>query len=66
VLLDIIFNHTGDNFFYKQDGKMKSTLPYKDKAYPFGAWKDEHGKRNHQYPGLAQRTAHTCVHATKL
>jgi hypothetical protein len=45
---------------------MKSTLPYKDKAYPFGAWKDEHGKRNHQYPGLAQRTAHTCVHATKL
>lgn len=46
VLLDVIFNHTGDNFFYKHEGKMVSTLPYKDHKSPFGAWKDGHGKRN--------------------
>jgi glycosidase len=46
VLLDVIFNHTGDNFFYKHEGKMVSTMPYRDHhKHPFGAWKDEHGKR---------------------
>lgn len=45
VLLDVIFNHTGDNFFYKHEGKMVSTMPYRDHhKHPFGAWKDEHGK----------------------
>ncbi len=64
VLLDVIFNHTGDNFFYKHEGKMVSTMPYRDHhKHPFGAWKDEHGKRTRLPPTLA-RTAFNVVIAS--
>ncbi|HEY9691821.1 MAG TPA: alpha-amylase family glycosyl hydrolase [Oculatellaceae cyanobacterium] len=40
VLLDIIYNHTGNNWFYQDNGTVKSMLPYRyEPPYPFGGWR---------------------------
>jgi glycosidase len=36
VLLDIIYNHTGNNWFYRVNGDPRETLPYRfQPPYPF-------------------------------
>jgi glycosidase len=46
VLLDVIFNHTGNNFFYADEsGKAVEALPYREKPpYPFHGWRSREGK----------------------
>lgn len=45
VLLDVIINHTGDNWFYDDNGKPVSTMGYrKEGAYPFHGWRARDGK----------------------
>ncbi len=45
VLLDVIYNHTGNNFFYEQDGKPVDTLPYRaEGAWPIKGWRNHDGK----------------------
>ena len=40
VLLDIIYNHTGNNWFYSKDGAPHNTRPYRDEPpYPFHSWR---------------------------
>ena len=44
VLLDIIYNHSGNNWFYSDNGSLKETLPYRfQPPYPFGGWRSETG-----------------------
>lgn len=46
VLLDIIYNHTGDNWYYKDaDGKAVSQMSYINPGgnHPFYGWKDKNG-----------------------
>jgi glycosidase len=39
VLLDIIYNHTGDNWFYNDGGSPRSDLPYRfQPPYPVHGW----------------------------
>ncbi len=43
VLLDIIYNHTGNNWFYGNGG-LHETLPYRyAPPYPLSAWRDRAG-----------------------
>ncbi len=43
VLLDIIYNHTGNNWFYANGG-VHDTLPYRfSPPYPFGGWRSRTG-----------------------
>lgn len=45
VMLDVIYNHTGDNWYYDNEGKAYSTMPYRDEPpYPFLAWRGKDGK----------------------
>lgn len=45
VLLDIIYNHTGNNWFYEGQGQAHTTLPYRyAPPYPFGGWRSGTGK----------------------
>jgi glycosidase len=44
VLLDIIYNHSGNNWFYSDSGQPKDTLPYRfQPPYAFGGWRSEKG-----------------------
>lgn len=44
VLLDIIFNHTGNNFFYEHEGQPHSALPYRfEPPYPIYGWRGADG-----------------------
>jgi hypothetical protein len=45
VLLDIIYNHTGNNFFYDNDGKPYDDLPYRaEPPYPVKGWRSGRGE----------------------
>jgi glycosidase len=46
VLLDVIYNHTGNNFFYDDGaGNHKDSMPYrKSPPYPFHSWRSRDGK----------------------
>ncbi|MCC6443295.1 MAG: hypothetical protein IT210_07540 [Armatimonadetes bacterium] len=45
ILLDIIYRHTGNNWFYDDGGQPKSTLPYcYHPPYPFHRWRDGSGQ----------------------
>jgi glycosidase len=44
VLLDVIYNHTGNNWFYELDGEPRETLPYRFRPpYPFHGWRSGTG-----------------------
>ncbi len=44
VLLDIIYNHTGNNWFYNVNGKAETTAPYRfSPPHPFGGWRSSTG-----------------------
>ncbi len=46
VLLDIIFNHTGNNFFYAdENGQPRQSMPYrKETKHPFHGWRSRDGQ----------------------
>jgi glycosidase len=45
VLLDIIYNHTGNNWFYDENGAQRDTLPYRfQPPYPFHGWRSGSGE----------------------
>lgn len=45
VLLDIIYNHTGNNWFYDDHGVPRTTMPYRyEPPYPFHSWRSGLGK----------------------
>lgn len=45
VLLDIIFNHTGNNFFYERDGQPVDALPYQfEPPHPVFGWRGKDGQ----------------------
>ncbi|MEZ5401699.1 MAG: alpha-amylase family glycosyl hydrolase [Bryobacteraceae bacterium] len=44
VILDIIYNHTGNNFFYNDAGTARTTMPYRfGPPYPVHGWRDGAG-----------------------
>ncbi len=45
VLLDIIYNHTGNNWFYAHDGVARDTVPYRFRPpYPLHGWRSRAGQ----------------------
>lgn len=51
VLLDIIYNHSGNNWFYDVDGNPRETVPYRfQPPYPFHGWRSGTG---HSVAGIA-------------
>ena len=45
VLLDIIYNHTGNNWFYDVNGTPKDTVPYRySPPYPVHGWRSSTGE----------------------
>jgi glycosidase len=45
VLLDVIFNHTGNNWFYDDGGAPRETMPYRESGhYPFHSWRSSAGQ----------------------
>jgi glycosidase len=52
VLLDVIINHTGNNFFYDHDGQPWSTMPYRKwPPYDLHGWRNAHGQSVKQISG---------------
>lgn len=45
IILDIIFNHSGCNWFYQN---KNITMPYTAGRYPFGSWRDSSGNSSQQ------------------
>jgi glycosidase len=44
VLLDVIYNHTGNNWFYDAGGTPRDSLPYRFRpSYPFHGWRSRAG-----------------------
>ncbi len=44
VMLDIIYNHTGNNWFYDQNGNPTDTMSYRfQPPYPFHGWRSSTG-----------------------
>ena len=44
VLLDVIYNHSGDNWFYRVDGQPRSEVRYRyEPRYPFHGWRAQSG-----------------------
>lgn len=44
VLLDVVYNHTGNNWFYLTDAGPKSSVPYRfGPPYPFHSWRSGTG-----------------------
>ncbi|MCB8982528.1 MAG: alpha-amylase [Ardenticatenaceae bacterium] len=44
VLLDIIYNHTGNNWFYDDNGRAADTMPYRySPPYPVHGWRSAAG-----------------------
>lgn len=49
VLLDIIYNHSGNNWFYDDHGQPRSSMPYRPHPpYPFHSWRAENGQPTKQ------------------
>jgi glycosidase len=45
VLLDVIYNHSGNNWFYENNGTAHTTLPYRyHPPYPFHSWRAADGQ----------------------
>ncbi|MFO0927488.1 MAG: alpha-amylase family glycosyl hydrolase, partial [Gemmataceae bacterium] len=47
VILDVIFNHTGNNFFYRDEitGEARETMPFRgDPPYQILGWRDKNGQ----------------------
>lgn len=45
VLLDVIYNHTGNNWFYKANGTPQPMLPYRfQPPYPVAGWRSRTGE----------------------
>ncbi|MFH1923829.1 MAG: alpha-amylase family glycosyl hydrolase [Planctomycetota bacterium] len=45
VVLDVTYNHSGDNWFYKMSGQPQSEVPYRfEPPYPFHGWRTESGE----------------------
>ena len=45
VLLDIIYNHTGNNWFYNNNGRPWNTMPYRfQPPYPVYGWRSGSGQ----------------------
>jgi glycosidase len=45
VILDVIYNHSGNNWFYDADGRPVSTLPYRERPpYPIHGWRSATGE----------------------
>ena len=46
VILDVIYNHSGSNWFYRgDDGSPKETMPYRfSPPYPIHGWRSAQGK----------------------
>ena len=45
VLLDIIYNHSGNNWFYDANGNPHTTLPYRyQPPYPVHGWRSDTGQ----------------------
>lgn len=45
VLLDAIYNHTGNNWFYRANGTPQSMVPYRfQPPYPFAGWRSRTGE----------------------
>jgi glycosidase len=45
VLLDVIYNHTGNNWFYDNNGAATDTMPYRaEPPYPFKGWRSKTGE----------------------
>ena len=44
VLLDVIYNHSGDNWYYDDNGSPRSEVPYRYRPpYPFHGWRSANG-----------------------
>jgi glycosidase len=44
VLLDVIYNHSGNNWFYEDNGSQADEMPYRyHPPYPFHGWRSETG-----------------------
>jgi hypothetical protein len=43
VLLDVIYNHSGNNWFYDVNGTPRDTLPFRREPYPFHSWRSASG-----------------------
>jgi glycosidase len=44
VLLDIIYNHSGNNWFYRSNGTSADEMPYRfEPPYPFHGWRSASG-----------------------
>jgi glycosidase len=53
VLLDVIYNHSGNNWFYEQEGIPRETLPYRfQPPYPFHGWRSGTGQSMTSIAGL--------------
>jgi glycosidase len=52
VLLDVIYNHTGNNWYYEQAGRSVETVPYQfAPPHPFGGWRTAAGTPSAQILG---------------
>mgnify|MGYP005841535483 CR=1 FL=1 len=48
VLLDIIYNHSGNNWYYDDHGAPRETMPYRyAPPYPFHGWRSRAGAPTH-------------------
>ncbi|HTL27935.1 MAG TPA: alpha-amylase family glycosyl hydrolase [Tepidisphaeraceae bacterium] len=52
VILDIIFNHTGNNWFYDNNGQPAETMPYQEGEYPMHGWRSREGRSISRIEGL--------------
>ena len=58
VMLDVIYNHSGNNFFYDLDGHPERELPYRPKPLPpappapyaIHGWRDPSGQSTNRQP----------------
>lgn len=44
VLLDVIYNHTGNNWFYNMEGSPREMLPFRREPYAFHGWRSRFGQ----------------------
>lgn len=46
VVLDVIYNHSGNNWFYQDGGNVVDTMPYRyQPPYPHAGWRSKTGQR---------------------
>jgi glycosidase len=52
VLLDVIYNHSGNNWFYDADGRARAMLPYRfQPRYPMHGWRSAAGASTPEIAG---------------